>query len=462
MDIKTHIFREYDIRGIVDEDLSPEFAYLLGRAYGSLAKDNNKNNIGIGYDMRLSSKPYTDSLARGIADEGLDVVVTGLGPSPQLYWALFNKNLGGGIQVTGSHNPQNMNGFKICLGQDSLSGKQILDLKDRIFDIIDNDKPCSPNPGQIIEEDIREEYTNYLIDNCKDFFGKRKLKIVVDAGNGVGGLVGPNVLRGLGAEVIELFCEPDGNFPNHHPDPTVMENSVDLIEKVKTEKADLGIAWDGDGDRIGVVDENGEVIFGDMLVLIYARSILAQEPGATIIADVKCSSLLFDGIEKAGGQAIMWKTGHSLVKAKLKETGGLLAGEMSGHIFFKHRYFGYDDAMYCSARIAEILSHTNKAFSSLLSDLPKTYSTPEIRRDCPEEVKFEIAERAQKAFSDFTVKTIDGVRVEFENGWGLVRASNTQPVLVLRFEATSKEDLNRYEQIVNQKIAEIEMELTSN
>ena len=460
MQIKDHIFREYDIRGIVDEDLSEDFAYILGRAYGSLARDNNKDNIGIGYDMRLSSRPYTDSLARGMADEGINVSITGLGPSPQLYWALFNKGLGGGIMVTGSHNPQNMNGFKICLGQDTLSGEQIQDLKQRAKKILSEDTPKSDTPGQISEIDIKQDYINDLINNCKPHMGDRKLKIVVDAGNGVGGLVGPDVLRGLGVDVVELFCEPDGNFPNHHPDPTVMKNLVDLIAKVKEEKADFGIGWDGDGDRIGIVDENGEVIFGDMLVLMYARHILSQEPGATIIADVKCSSLLFDGIEKAGGKPIMWKTGHSLVKAKLKETGGLLAGEMSGHIFFKHRFFGFDDAMYCSARIAEILSQTEGPISSLLSDLPKTFSTPEIRRDCPEDIKFKIAEEAQKAFPEYTVQTIDGVRVEFENGWGLVRASNTQPVLVLRFEATSEEELNNYQSIVTERLKEIESQLS--
>jgi phosphomannomutase/phosphoglucomutase len=290
--------------------------------------------------------------------------------------------------------------------------------------------------------------------------GQRKLKVVVDAGNGVGGMVGPAVLRALGVDVKELYCEPDGKFPNHHPDPTVMENVEDLIEAVKTTGADFGIGWDGDADRIGVVDEKGNVIFGDMLVLLYGRAILEEKPGATIIGDVKCSSRLFDDLRARGANAIMWKTGHSLIKSKLKETHGDLAGEMSGHIFFKHRYFGFDDALYASCRLVEIVSKASGPLSTLLSDLKHMESTPEIRFDCPEQVKFQIAREAQAAFSEYNVDTTDGVRITFDKGWGLVRASNTQPVLVMRFEAESPELLEQYESLVRERIEGIKARLS--
>jgi phosphomannomutase/phosphoglucomutase len=289
--------------------------------------------------------------------------------------------------------------------------------------------------------------------------GSRKLKVVVDAGNGVGGLIGPQALRGLGVEVIELYCEPDGRFPNHHPDPTELKNIKDLVKTVKETKADFGIGWDGDADRIGVVDEKGDVIFGDMLLLIYGRAILAEKPGATIIGDVKCSRRLFDDLSARGANSIMWKTGHSLIKNKLKETSGDLGGEMSGHIFFKHRYFGFDDALYSSARLVEIMSKHSGPLSSLLSDLTPMYSTPEMRIDCPETIKFAIAQRAQEAFTEYKVDTIDGVRITFDKGWGLVRASNTQPVLVMRFEAESAELLEDYKKLVIDRIESIKSAL---
>lgn len=457
MEINPQIFREYDIRGIVDEDLSEDFAYLLGRAYGSLARDNDKNQIGIGEDCRLTSHSYAQALARGMADEGIDVTLTGMGPTPQLYFSIFKKNLGGGIQVTGSHNPSNMNGFKICLGRKTLSGDQIQDLKERMLKL--NNTDPDQKKGSITEISIREEYIESLVENSKPYMGTRKLKVVVDAGNGVGGLVGPEVLRRIGVEVIELFCEPDGTFPNHHPDPTVLANLVDLQAKVKETGADLGIGWDGDADRIGVIDENGEALFGDMLLLAYGREILKTVPGATIIGDVKCSSVLFEDLKSRGANAIMWKTGHSLIKGKLAETAGELGGEMSGHIFFKHRYYGFDDAVYASARLLEIISNYDGQVSSLLADLPRRVSTPEIRVDCPESIKFKIAEVAQSAFSEFEVNTIDGVRISFEKGWGLVRASNTQPVLVMRFEAESQALLDEYQTLVTDRIEDIKAKL---
>jgi phosphomannomutase/phosphoglucomutase len=350
-----------------------------------------------------------------------------------------------------------MNGFKILLGKQTLSGSDIQDLKARCQNVL-NTTP-SGKRGAISNLEVRQSYINYIIDNCKAQIGPRKLKVVVDAGNGVGGLVGPEVLRGLGVEVIELYCDPDGRFPNHHPDPTELKNIKDLVKAVKDHKADFGIGWDGDADRIGVVDEKGEAVFGDMLLLIYGRSILREKPGATIIGDVKCSSQLFDDLKARGANAIMWKTGHSLIKAKLKETHGDLAGEMSGHIFFKHRFFGFDDSLYSSARLIEIMSNHQDDFSSLLSGLKPMVSTPEMRVDCPEAIKFKIASEAQNAFKEFKVDTIDGVRVTFDRGWGLVRASNTQPVLVMRFEAESPELLEVYRKTVVDRIENIKASL---
>lgn len=454
MQLNPQIFREYDIRGYVDRDLSSEFAHLLGRAYAQLAKENNKNNIAIGFDCRLSSPSYAQALIAGINSEGLDTINTGMGPTPQLYYAVFSQQLGGGIQVTGSHNPADMNGFKICLGTNTLSGLQIQDLRNRML-ALQNDSVSNKIQGKNSELNIRPKYINELIENCRPFIGKRKLKVVVDAGNGVGGLVGPAVLKGLGAEVIELFTEPDGRFPNHHPDPTEVKNIQVLIETVKKSNADFGIGWDGDADRIGAVDQNGNVIFGDMLLLIFSRRIFDLGIKPTVIGDVKCSSLLFDDVRQRGGKAIMSKTGHSLIKNKLRETNAELAGEMSGHIFFKHRYYGYDDAIYASARLLEIVSNTDKKVSELLSDLPKTFSTPEIRIDCSDSLKFKVATQAQSAFPEFKTDTTDGVRIEFNKGWGIIRASNTQPVLVMRFEAQTESLLEEYKNLVSKKIEEI-------
>lgn len=456
--LNPKIFREYDIRGYVGIDLNEEFAHLLGRAYGELVAEHSLNNIAIGWDCRNSSEPYARALAEGVASQGINVTLTGMGPTPQLYYAVFSKNLGGGIQVTGSHNPSDMNGFKICLGKDTISGPAIQDLRSRMERLLEENTKAQ-QAGTTTEEPIQSDYCAYLTNNSKPTMGSRKLKIVVDAGNGVGGMVGPQILRDLGAEVIELYCEPDGNFPNHHPDPTVMENLTALISKVKSERADFGIGWDGDADRIGVVDEEGKVVFGDMLLLIYATAIMQKENRATVIGDVKCSSILFEQLDNIGANPIMWKTGHSLIKKKLKEENADLAGEMSGHIFFKNRYFGYDDAIYASCRLAEIVSNHKGPFSELLRSVPKTYSTPEIRLDCPEEIKFSVASKAQTAFPEYKTNTIDGVRIEFEKGWGLVRASNTQPALVMRFEADSSENLKKYQSLVEERIAGIQDEL---
>lgn len=460
MKINEQIFREYDIRGIVDKDLSAEFAFLLGRAYGSLVREKGGGTLAVGNDCRLTSPTYAQSLAEGLSTEGISVQLTGTGPTPQLYFSIFDRSLAGGIQVTGSHNPSDMNGFKMCLGTHTLSGEEIQELKRRCLKLV-NEKAPPVNNSLITKNEIRTRYVEMLVENSKAHIGARPLKVVVDAGNGVGGMVGPEVLRKLGVEVIELYCEPDGRFPNHHPDPTVPENLTDLIAKVKETKADLGIGWDGDADRIGAVDENGRIIFGDMLLLIFGREMLKTVPKATVIGDVKCSSQLFDDLNSRGARAIMWKTGHSLIKGKLKEVSGDLAGEMSGHIFFKNRYYGFDDALYSTNRLVEIMTNTDKKCSDLLSDLKPMISTPEMRIDCPEEVKFKIAQEAQKAFAHRDVVTIDGVRITFPDGWGLVRASNTQPVLVMRFEAASKEALDRIQKEVVDTIETIKARVNS-
>ena len=465
--IPNHIFREYDVRGLVDSELTPSFANLLGRAFARLAKKHNANEIAVGYDARLSSPSYAEQIAKGLSQEGLNSWLIGMGPTPMAYFAVFtdglipNKRLGACIQVTGSHNPSDMNGFKMCLGEHTLSGADIQELKQLMIEINSTGAAPAATHGSINELPLLEKYKQMLVSNCKPFVGKRKLKIVCDAGNGVGGLVGPQALRELGYEVVELFCEPDGRFPNHHPDPTVLENIQTLIAKVRSEKADFGIGWDGDADRIAVVDENGEVIFGDMLTLLYAREILKTVPGATIIGDVKCSSIFFNDLKARGANVIMWKTGHSLIKAKLAELKGSLAGEMSGHICFRERFYGVDDAIYCTLRFAEIVSNSEVPVSKLLADIPKTYATPEIREDCPEELKFKIATEAQKAFGKYKVNTIDGVRIDFPEGWALVRASNTQPILVLRFEAETPNKLSEYEQLVRGEISKIQQRLTA-
>jgi len=467
MKINQTIFREYDIRGIVGRDLSEEFAYALGRAFAekvlSEFKASTTPQIAVGNDCRLSSPTFAACLSQGLAEGGVQVILTGTGPTPQLYFSIFNYKYDGGIQVTGSHNPADQNGFKMCIGTHTLSGDEIQDLKHRINGLLASGTISSPTvkSAKILERLAEPDYTKMIVENCKAHIGKRKLKVVVDAGNGVGGISGPKILRDLGVEVIELYCEPDGRFPNHHPDPTVIENLTELRKRVIDTKADFGIGFDGDADRIAIVDEKGYPIYGDMITLLYAREILKVQPGAVVIGDVKCSQRLFDDVAKRGGKPIMWKTGHSLIKAKLLETKGAIAGEMSGHIMFKHRFYGFDDALYCAARFVEIVSQTDAKVSTFLSDLDPTVTTPEIRVDCPEEIKFKIPEAAKLAFPEYKIDTTDGVRVLFPKGWGLVRASNTQPILVMRFEASDQKHLAEYEKIVRERIEEIQAKLVA-
>ncbi|MCI5064289.1 phosphomannomutase/phosphoglucomutase [bacterium] len=453
MKLNPQIFREYDIRGVVDKDLSPAFARLLGKAFATSLPQDDKNPVAIGYDCRESSPAYAQALAEGISATGRRVEMLGMGPTPQVYFSLYNRPLAGGIQVTGSHNPSDMNGFKMCIGKKTLSGAIIQELFQKMKDF--QDQEMQVDTSLITEVPLLETYQDYLVENIRPHMGERKLKVVVDGGNGVGGMVGPSLLRELGVEVVELFCDPDGTFPNHHPDPTVMENIVDLQAKVLEVGADCGIGWDGDGDRVGVVNEKGEVIFGDMLLLLYGRALLKEEPSATIIGDVKCSSRLFEALKNEGANPIMWKTGHSLIKQKLQEEKAALAGEMSGHMFFQHRFFGFDDALYATGRLVELLSQTEKPLSKLLADVPTAVSTPEIRVDCSEEIKFQVPKEAESVFADYTVDLTDGVRVQFDRGWGLVRASNTQPALVMRFEAETQELLDEYQNTMSTGVQQI-------
>lgn len=448
--MNEHIFREYDIRGLVGEDLNKESVSLLARAIAAFYQQNNVKRVSLGYDARESSPVFRDLLARGFNEAGLNVLDIGMVPTPLLYYSLFTEEVDAGVMITGSHNPAEYNGFKICLGKSTIHGKQIQEIK-RIALVGDF---ANDGGGSIEEKNIVDGYNDFVAGNMN--LGERRIKVVVDAGNGIGGTVGAPLYKQLGCDVVELFIEPDSRFPNHHPDPTVLENMRHAVEAVKENAADLAIAFDGDGDRIGVVDETGRVLWGDELMMIFERSILKEMPGATFIAEVKCSQRLYDDIEQRGGTGIMWKAGHSLIKSKMKETGAALAGEMSGHIFFADRFFGFDDAIYSGARLLEILSKTNQPLSSFLADLPVAYNTPEIRIDCPEDRKFAVVKQLTDEFKKTNeVIDVDGARILFEDGWGLVRASNTQAILVLRYEAENPEALARIQNTIESRVNEL-------
>ena len=448
--VPEHIFREYDIRGIVDKDLTEDVVKLIGKAFGTSLKRLGKREITCGRDGRLHSKRLQDALIQGVISTGIDVINIGEVPTPLLYFSIHHFDKDGGIQITGSHNPPDFNGLKMCVGKSTIYGKEIKELRDLI---IRGD--FETGNGDIKNYDIIDDYLSYLKTDIKF---SSPLKVVLDCGNGVTAHVAPQAFKNAGCDVFSLFCNVDGTFPNHHPDPTVLENLKDLQEKVLEVGADIGIAFDGDGDRVGVVDEKAQVIFGDKILILLARNVLREHPNAAIIGEVKCSHLLYKDIEKHGGKPIMWKTGHSLIKQKMKETGALLAGEMSGHIFFADRYFGFDDATYAALRICEILSKDKRPISELLGDIPKTYSTPEIRIDCPEDKKFKVVEKVKELFSQkgYNFIDVDGVRVVFDDGWGLIRASNTQPVLVLRFEANTKERLSEIRELIEGALKEAE------
>jgi len=447
--LNRKIFREYDIRGVWGKDLTSETALLIGRAFGTYASrllGKSHLSLSVGRDVRLSSKKIADKLIEGMKSTGAFVTDIGECPTPVQYFSLYHLAADGGIMVTGSHNPPEYNGFKMSLGKDTLYGQGIQDIRDII-----GKREFAEGRGKINYIPVLGEYIAHLRKGFPDLSG---LKVVLDAGNGVAGMAAPEVMQHLGVEVIKLFCEPDGLFPNHHPDPVVQENLITLIDKVKSSRSDIGIAYDGDADRLGVVDSDGGIIWGDRLMIVFSRDILREIPGAKIIGEVKCSEIMYEDIRANGGVPIMWKTGHSLIKKKMKEERAVLAGEMSGHIFFADRYFGYDDAIYASLRLLEILKKNGRPYSikRLLQGLPEVFSTPEIRVDCDDGLKFAVVEKIRDFFSDHDVNTTDGARITFEDGWALVRASNTQPALVLRFEARTEKALYNIKCSVEKKL----------
>jgi len=435
LNINPNIFREYDIRGIVDQDLTPEVVQILGRAMGTYFRRKGTRDVALGFDCRLSSPAFAQAMAIGLRSAGCDVTDLGTIPTPLLYFAGYYKEKGAGVMITGSHNPPEYNGFKMTLGHDTLYGEAIQE----VFSIIRDDDFVEASEGAYHIYDIRPEYEAYVLGLIKL---ARPLKVVLDAGNGTAGVVAAPLFRKLGCRVDELFCEMDGRFPNHHPDPTLPEAMASLIARVRETKAEIGLAYDGDGDRIGVVDDEGHLIWGDQLLIFFARDILKDYPGAAIISEVKATKVLYDEIARLGGKPVMWKTGHSLIKKKIKDEKAKLAGEMSGHMFFADRWFGFDDAIYASLRVAELVARSPEKLSSMLAALPKTFSTPEIRIYASDEVKFKIVEEVKRELAaKYPVIDIDGVRAIMPKGWGLVRASNTQAVLVLRFEAETEADL---------------------
>ncbi|HWC97673.1 MAG TPA: phosphomannomutase/phosphoglucomutase [Candidatus Sulfopaludibacter sp.] len=436
--LKPTIFREYDIRGVADVELLDADIEVLGRAFGTYLQRHAGRKINLGRDTRLSSPRLRDALLRGLKASGCEVTDLGVVPTPVLYYSVFHLKADGGVMITGSHNPSEFNGFKTVCGESSIHGSAIQELYRMI------------ETGDLATGDGSEKFydavTPYVEEVASQFHWDRRIRVAVDAGNGTGGPVMHRLLEKLNADATEMFFEMDGNFPNHHPDPTVPKNLEALVAKVAETGADLGIAFDGDTDRIGAVDDVGTVIYGDQLMMIYGREILTRKPGATFIGEVKCSQIMYDDLAARGGNPIMWKTGHSLIKAKMKETKAELAGEMSGHMFFADRYYGFDDALYAACRLMEIVANSGQGLSAQLAGTPKTVTTPEIRFDCPDELKFQVVQLS-KADLQSRHKTldVDGVRVLFPNGWGLVRASNTQPVLVMRFEATTPELLLEYQ-----------------
>ena len=432
------IFREYDIRGIADQELLDPEVELIGRALATHLIRQSGRLICLGRDCRLSGQRIHDALLKGILAAGAEVLDIGVGPTPLLYYSAVHFKANGAIMITGSHNPAEYNGLKTVSGTGTLHGDQI----QHVLKLIQTND-FESGTGTVKTVDAA---TPYVAEVAAQFSAlPRKVKVVFDAGNGTAGPTIHRILEKLNIEPIELFFEMDGRFPNHHPDPTVVSNLKHLQDAVKANKAELGIAFDGDSDRIGAVDENGHAVYGDMLMLIFGREILTRKPGATFIGEVKCSQIMYDKLAELGGNPIMYKTGHSLIKAKMKEEHAELAGEMSGHMFFADRYHGFDDALYAACRLIEIVAKSGKPLSYQMEGIPKLVSTPELRVDCPDDKKFQVVEKVAAAVRQrYKVVDVDGVRAIFENGWGLVRASNTQPVLVMRFEATSEQLLTQY------------------
>jgi len=438
--LDASIFKAYDVRGIVDKTLTEDAVYWIGRALGAEAEARGEQQIYVARDGRLSGPKLIAALTRGLTEAGRDVIDLGMAPTPVLYYAAYELGSGSGIMITGSHNPPEYNGLKMVLGGTTLSGPDIQQLRERI-----ESGTLSEGSGSVSETDVIQQYINRI---TGDVTLAKPMKVIVDCGNGVAGGVAPQLLRELGCEVIELFCDVDGTFPNHHPDPSKPENLADLKQALSEQQADIGLAFDGDGDRLGVLTPTGNVIWADRQMMLYAQDVLSRNPGAEIIYDIKCTTNLHKIIEQAGGKATMWKTGHSFVKAKLKETDAQLAGEMSGHIFFKERWYGFDDATYTAARLLEILSKDGRSADEVFNALPDSINTPELNMATEEGENHPLVDRLVSAadFPNAKITTIDGLRVDFEDGFGLVRASNTTPCLVFRFEATSEEALARIQE----------------
>jgi phosphomannomutase/phosphoglucomutase len=446
--VNPFIFREYDIRGIVEQDLTDRVVELIGKAFGTYLQRQGGKKVSVGGDVRLSTERFRQALIKGLTRTGVDVFDIGVVPTPVQYFSLFKLSVDGGVMITGSHNPPEFNGLKMSVGQSSIYGDDIQKLRE----IIEQEQFLSGS-GTVKKLDILDDYMEDIKNRISI---TKKMKVVFDCGNGAASLVIEDLMHALSVNAYFMYCEPDGTFPNHHPDPTVEEYLEDLREQVIKLGADIGIAFDGDADRIGVIDDKGNIIWGDRLLILFARNVLKEKKGQKIIFEVKCSQALPEAIEAAGGEPIMWKTGHSLLKKKMKETGAIIGGEMSGHLFFADRYHGYDDAVYAAARLIELLSNEDKTASELLADVPKYFTTPEIRLEVDsDEEKFKIARKAETYFKEhYEVIDVDGVRILFGDGWGLVRASNTQPVLVLRFEAKNPDRLEEIRKLVINKLKE--------
>jgi phosphomannomutase/phosphoglucomutase len=460
------IFREYDIRGIVGEDFDEDFAFSLGKAFAALLKKEKADAewVSVGRDARISSERLAGGIVTGIVSSGISVYDIGLCPTPLQYFSIHHLGLDGGIMVTGSHNPPEYNGFKLSIGKETIFGEKIREIKDIMHK---KERAEIPGKGHIKNYDVISAYSEFMLKRFSHLADGdyKTVKVVVDAGNGTAGVVAPRLLEEMGCEVIPLYCEPDGKFPNHHPDPTVLAYIKDLREMTVEKEADIGVGYDGDADRIGVIDSSGNIVWGDHIMIILSRQMLKKRSGAVIIGDVKCSQVMFDDIEKHGGTPIMWKTGHSLVKDKMRKENAVLAGEFSGHIFIADDYFGYDDAIYTTFRLIEIMKTSKKTIKELLSDVPPMRYTPEIRIDCRDDQKKEVVEKLLERCRGYALSgkgpvpikkiyDIDGARVVFENGWGLVRSSNTQPVIVMRFEAEDEKSLNGYKSFLEGELEE--------
>jgi len=448
--INKSIFRQYDIRGVVDKDLTNETLFLIGKGYGTFLRRQNLKTAVIGGDARLSTPQFKENFINGMLATGIDVVDIGEVATPVLYFAIWKLQTDGGVMITASHNPAEYNGIKLNQGLQSVFGEQIQEILQLILQ-----KNFESGNGQLSQNnEIDEIYKNYIVENIKL---KRPVKVIVDGGNGAGGPYLPEILRRLGCEVTEMYCEPDGTFPNHHPDPTVEKYMTDLIDAVKKSDAEVGLGLDGDADRIGVIDENGKMLFGDQILNIIVRDFLKNNHGEKIIGDVKCSKNFFDDIEKYGGIPIMFKTGHANIKSKMQAENLKVSGEMSGHIFLKDRYLGFDDAIYVCARFVEIMSKTVEPVSTFLADQPKMFNTPELHIQSTDDEKFAVVNRVRDSFikEDYDVNTIDGMRITFDDGWALCRASNTTPVLVLRFEAETEKRLNEIRKLVEDRVKKL-------